>query len=65
MLRLQVTRGLVQCDGVDDLLYAKGSRLHVHNGGELRSGLQRESPYSQWTGHLKEEMTMTSVGRSC
>ncbi|KAL5750130.1 hypothetical protein ACOSP7_024733 [Xanthoceras sorbifolium] len=51
-LRQEVLDGLVRRYWVEDnLLYAKGSRLYVPNGGGLKQELLKETHDPQWAGH--------------
>ncbi|KAL5825618.1 hypothetical protein ACOSQ3_021681 [Xanthoceras sorbifolium] len=51
-LRHEVLDGLVRIYWVEDnLLYAKGSRLYVPNGGGLKQELLKETHDPQWAGH--------------
>ncbi|KAH7568422.1 hypothetical protein JRO89_XS07G0296700 [Xanthoceras sorbifolium] len=51
-LRQEVLDGLVRRYWVEDnLLYAKGSRLYVPNGGGLKQEILKETHDPQWAGH--------------
>ncbi|KAL5747716.1 hypothetical protein ACOSQ2_025013 [Xanthoceras sorbifolium] len=62
-LRQEVLDGLVRRYWVEDnLLYAKGSRLYVPNGGGLKQELLKETHDPQWAGHPGvERMPLTPL----
>ncbi|KAL5775969.1 hypothetical protein ACOSP7_013526 [Xanthoceras sorbifolium] len=64
-LRQEVLDGLVRRYWVEDnLLYAKGSRLYVPNGGGLKQEILKETHDPQWAGHPGVERMVALLSRS-
>lgn len=48
----------------EDLIYARGGKLYVPSGGDLRRILSRDTHDSQWAGHPGVERMMALQERS-
>ncbi|KAJ4722993.1 Retrotransposon protein, putative, Ty3-gypsy subclass [Melia azedarach] len=64
-LRDEIREGLVRRFWLEDgLIYARGGRLYVPSGGELRRTLMRETHDPQWAGHPGIERMMALLERA-